>query len=113
MPLYLGLDCSTQSLTAIVIEISGNDRRIVFQHSLNFDRDLPEYATTAGVRQGDEPGVVYAPPLMWADALDRVMAHPGLGRRSRRREHPRHFRIRAATRQRLPQSQRRRAARAA
>ena len=73
MPLYLGLDVSTQSLTAIVIEISGDRRRIVFQHSLNFDRDLPEYATTAGVRQGDEPGVVYAPPQMWADALDRVM----------------------------------------
>ena len=73
MPLYLGLDCSSQSLTAIVIEINGDRRRIVFQHSLNFDRDLPEYATTAGVRQGDEPGVVYSPPQMWADALDRVM----------------------------------------
>ena len=73
MPLYLGLDCSTQSLTAIVVEIHDDVRRIVFQHSLNFDRDFPEYGTTAGVRQGDEPGVVYAPPMMWADALDRVM----------------------------------------
>jgi xylulokinase len=73
MPLYLGLDASTQSLTAIVVEITGLDRRIVFQHSLNFDRDLPEYGTVAGVRQGEQPGVVYAPPQMWADALDRVM----------------------------------------
>ena len=73
MALYLGLDASTQSLTAIVVEITEHNRRIVFQQSLNFDRDLPEYATTAGVRHGDEPGVVYAPPLMWADALDRIL----------------------------------------
>jgi xylulokinase len=73
VPLYLGFDASTQGLTAIVLEISAGARRIVFQHSLNFDRDLPEYGTTAGVRQGDEPGVVYSPPQMWADALDRVM----------------------------------------
>ncbi len=73
MSLYLGLDASTQSLTAIVVEITEHDRRIVFQHSLNFDRDLPEYSTTAGVRQGDEPGVVYSSPQMWADALDRVL----------------------------------------
>lgn len=73
MPLYLGFDASTQGLTAIVVDIRDDVRRIVFQHSLNFDRDLPEYGTTAGVRQGDQPGVVHAPPMMWADALDRVM----------------------------------------
>lgn len=73
MSLYLGLDASTQSLTAIVIEITAGRRRIVFEHSLNFDRDLPEYATSAGVRHGDEPGVVYSSPHMWAAALDRVM----------------------------------------
>lgn len=73
MPLYLGLDAGTQSLTAIVVEITEHDRRIVFQHSLNFDRDLPEYGTSAGVRRGDQPGVVYASPQMWAAALDRVM----------------------------------------
>lgn len=73
MPLYLGLDASTQSLTAIVVEISDKQRRVVFQHSLNFDRDLPDYGTIAGVRQGDDPGVVYSSPQMWAEALDRVM----------------------------------------
>ena len=73
MPLYLGLDASTQSLSAVVIEISGNTRRLVFQHSINFDRDLPEYGTVAGVRRGAGEGVVYAPPLMWAEALDRMM----------------------------------------
>ena len=74
MALYLGLDCSTQSLTAIVIEIEGDTRRIVFNSSLNFDRDFSEYGTTGGVIRGTEEGEVYAPPAMWADALDRMLA---------------------------------------
>lgn len=72
--LYLGLDSSTQGLTAIVIEIDRDTRRIVFESSLSYDRDFPEYGTTAGVRHGADPGDVHAPPQMWADALDRMMA---------------------------------------
>lgn len=74
MPLYLGIDCSTQGLTAIVIEIDGSTRRVVFNSSLNFDRDLPEYGTTGGVIRGERDGEVFASTLMWADALDRMMA---------------------------------------
>jgi xylulokinase len=74
MALYLGFDCSTQSLSAIVIDVEGEDRRIVFEHSLSFDRDLPEYGTTDGVVRGGAAGEVLASPLMWADALDRMMA---------------------------------------
>jgi xylulokinase len=74
MGLYLGLDCSTQGLTAIVIEIEGDTRRVVFNSSLNFDRDLPEYGTTGGVRRGVDDNEVFASPVMWADALDRMMA---------------------------------------
>ena len=73
MPLYLGLDCSTQGLTALIIEICGDVRRVVFNSSLNFDRDLPEYSTIGGVRRGLEDEV-FASPLMWADALDRMMS---------------------------------------
>ena len=73
MPLYLGIDAGTQSLTAIVVEIEGDSRRIVFNQSINFDRDLPEYGTTGGVRRGEAEGEVYAPPEMWADALDRML----------------------------------------
>ena len=69
----LGIDASTQSLTAIVIEIEGGTRRVVFNQSLNYDRDFPEYGTTGGVLHGAD-GTVYAPPTMWADALDRMMA---------------------------------------
>lgn len=74
MGLYLGIDCSTQGLTAIVIEIDGDNRRVVFNSSLNFDRDFPEYGTTGGVKRGADGNEVFAPPLMWAEALDRMMA---------------------------------------
>ncbi|MFM8535161.1 MAG: carbohydrate kinase, partial [Acidimicrobiia bacterium] len=74
MPLYLGLDCSTQGLTAIVIEVEGDIRRVVFNSSLHFDRDFPEYGTTGGVIHGADPNEVFASPLMWADALDRMMS---------------------------------------
>ena len=74
MPAYLGLDCSTQSLTAIVVEVEGDDRRIAFEHSLRFDDEFPEYGTTHGVMRGADPREVWSSPLMWAEALDRMMA---------------------------------------
>ncbi|MDP2391603.1 MAG: carbohydrate kinase, partial [Acidobacteriota bacterium] len=74
MALYLGFDAGAQSLGAIVIEIDGDNRRTVFEHSLNFDRDLPEYGTPAGIVRGDGPLEMLAPPLMWAGALDRMMS---------------------------------------
>jgi xylulokinase len=74
MALFVGLDCSTQSFSAIVIEVDGDVRRVVYQHSLNFDREFPAYKTRAGVLRGRDPREVYAPPLMWAAALDRMMA---------------------------------------
>ncbi|HEY3886498.1 MAG TPA: FGGY family carbohydrate kinase [Vicinamibacterales bacterium] len=72
MPLYLGFDLSTQSLTAVVID---SDRRtVVFGTSLAFDRDLPDYGTRSGVLPSIDPHVVHAPPAMWADALERICA---------------------------------------
>ena len=73
MAIYLGLDSSTQSLTAVAIEVDGPRRRVVFQHSFAFDAELPTYGTRAGVLPGSDPGVVTAPPRMWAEALDRLM----------------------------------------
>ena len=73
MAFYLGFDSSTQSFTATAIEASPGVRRVVFQHSIVFDRDLPGYKTTNGVRRHADPLVVTSPPLMWVDALDRMM----------------------------------------
>jgi xylulokinase len=74
MALFLGLDSSTQSLTAIVIEVEPATRRIVHHDSLNFDKELSHYGTAHGVLPGGDPAVAAAPPLMWAEALDRLMA---------------------------------------
>jgi xylulokinase len=72
MPLYLGLDSSTQSLTATVIDPA--EHRVVFHHSINFDDELPHYGTRNGVVRHENPLVVTSPPLMWVEALDRMMA---------------------------------------
>lgn len=74
MPYFLGLDSSTQSLSALVIEVTGDERRIVFDHSFRFDDEFPEYGTTNGVLRGRDPLEVWSSALMWADALDRMMA---------------------------------------
>ena len=74
MPLYLGLDSSTQSLTAIVIDVEPAQRRILHHDSLNFDLELSHYGTAHGVLPDGDPAVAAAPPLMWAEALDRLMA---------------------------------------
>lgn len=44
--LFLGLDLSTQSLTAVVIDLSKKEIR---QNSLNFDDRYPSYKTEGGV----------------------------------------------------------------
>ena len=70
---FLGLDSSTQSLTASLIEVRPGHRAIVCEKSLAYDQELPAYGTDHGVIRG-EHAVVTAPPLMWAEALDRLMA---------------------------------------
>jgi xylulokinase len=68
MPLYLGLDSSTQSLTAIVID--SDSKAVVYESSLNFDQELPHYGTTHGVLPRPQPEVATSSPVMWAEALD-------------------------------------------
>jgi xylulokinase len=72
--LYLGLDSSTQSLTGVVIEIGGRERRVAWRGSLNFDVDLPEYGTRNGILPGDDPRVAISSPVLWAAALERLMS---------------------------------------
>jgi xylulokinase len=70
--LFLGLDSSTQSLFAVVIDY--DDRRIVYSQSLNFDKTLPHYGTHNGTLRNDNPLVVHSPPLMWVEALDLLFS---------------------------------------
>jgi xylulokinase len=70
--LFLGLDSSTQSLSAIVIDYQ--TRKVVYDKSLNFDRALPQYKTQNGVLPNPNPLVKHSSPLLWADALDLMFA---------------------------------------
>jgi xylulokinase len=74
VPLYLGLDSSTQSLTAILVDVDGARRAAVFEHTIEFDTALPEFGTRRGVLPSSDPRVAVSPPLMWVDALDRMLA---------------------------------------
>ena len=75
MAIYLGLDSSTQSLGATVIDTE--DRRILTEHSINFDADLPQFETQHGTLPHTDPAVVHAPPLLWVAALERLLTDLG------------------------------------
>lgn len=68
--LFLGLDASTQSLSAMVIDY--DRRRIIYDRSLNFDETFPHYKTRNGVLPNANPLIKHSPPLMWVEALDRM-----------------------------------------
>ncbi len=70
--LFLGLDSSTQSLSAVVIDLDA--RKVIYEQSLNFDKALPHYRTRNGVLPNRDPLVKHSPPLMWAEALDLIFA---------------------------------------
>jgi xylulokinase len=70
--LFLGLDSSTQSLSAVVIDL--DTRKVIYEKSLNFDKALPQYKTQNGVLPSRDPLVRHSPPLMWAEALDLIFA---------------------------------------
>jgi xylulokinase len=71
--MFLGFDSSTQSLTAIVIDVDGDDRAsLVWESQLNFEKDLPEFGTRHGVLPNDDPRVAEAPPAMWVAALEMM-----------------------------------------
>jgi xylulokinase len=72
---YLGLDSSTQSLSAVVIEVVGDGpATVVFETSLNFDETLPHYGTRHGVLPRTDPASALSSPVMWAEALEMILA---------------------------------------
>ena len=79
MAIYIGFDSSTQGLTAVAIDVRGGVREIVFAEVLNFDAGWPEYGTHHGVVRSDDPLVALAPPLVWVDALERMMGELARG----------------------------------
>ncbi|MEO5915212.1 MAG: FGGY-family carbohydrate kinase [Luteolibacter sp.] len=70
--MFLGLDSSTQSLTAVLIDPDSG--KITCQLSVNFGADLPHYQSPSGFIPGGPDGEVHANPLMWLEALDLLFA---------------------------------------
>lgn len=68
---FLGLDSSTQSLKAMVVD---KDLHVVYENTVNFDAELPAFKTRGGVHQHADGVTVTSPPLMWVAALDLLLA---------------------------------------
>lgn len=67
---FLGLDLSTQSLTALVVSPRFG---VVRQLSINFDESYPRYGTHGGVSPSPDPLRVHVDPMMWVEALEDVL----------------------------------------
>lgn len=63
---FLGLDCSTQSFTTILV----NSHNILYKNTIIFDRDLPHYNTKNGAYFFEDGKIVHSNPLMWIEALE-------------------------------------------
>jgi xylulokinase len=72
MSYYLGLDASTQGICALLID--AHHGTVVLEEAVNFGRDLPEYGCPQGFLADDDPLVKHSDPLLWAAALDLVLA---------------------------------------
>jgi xylulokinase len=72
--LYLGLDSSTQSLSAVLIRVEQGRASVVWEHAFQFDVALPQFGTVRGVLPSDNPAVAVSSPQMWSDALELMFA---------------------------------------
>ncbi len=70
--MFLGLDSSTQSLTAVIIDPAAGE--ITCQLSVNFGKDLAHFQSPSGFLPGGTRGEVHANPLMWIEALDLLFS---------------------------------------
>ncbi|XP_059636278.1 xylulose kinase 2-like isoform X1 [Cornus florida] len=69
--LFLGFDCSTQSMKATVLD---SNLKIVTSEIVSFDSELPHYKTKDGVyRDPCVDGRIVSPTLMWVEALDLIL----------------------------------------
>ncbi len=71
MPIVLGLDSSTQSISAVILNTTTGV--IECEEVVGFGEDLPAFGQPNGFIPGGEGGEVHADPLMWLEALDMLM----------------------------------------
>ncbi len=68
---YLGLDSSTQSLSATVIDTDTG--KVVLERRLNFGEHLPHYGAPNGFISDPDPALRHSDPLMWVEALEKLL----------------------------------------
>ncbi len=71
MSLVLGLDSSTQSLSAVLLDTESG--AILADDSVNFGNDLPQFGQPHGYDESGARGEVHSNPLMWLEALDLLL----------------------------------------
>ncbi|CAH0475828.1 unnamed protein product [Peronospora belbahrii] len=67
--LFLGLDCFTQSMSALVVDTCG---QVVYESSFRFDERFPHYNTKNGALRSAENEVAI-PSFMFVESLDAIM----------------------------------------
>ena len=72
MSLVLGLDSSTQSLSAVILDTEKGV--VVANHSVNFGESLSHYNQPHGYDEAGARGEIHSNPLMWLEALDLILA---------------------------------------
>ena len=72
MSLWLGIDSSTQSIKAVLIDTASGS--ITSEDSIHFGRDLPQYRSPNGFLPDENPLIRQADPRMWLDGLDLLLA---------------------------------------
>ena len=70
MPLTLGLDSSTQSISAVIIDTDAGE--VLFTESINFGERVSKYNAPSGYHT-NEQGEFFADPMMWLDGLDLLL----------------------------------------
>jgi len=75
MSYALGIDSSTQSCSALVIDTERGG--IVAEATVSFGKELPRYGAPSGFLPGGEGGEVHSDPRMWLDALEMVLGKLG------------------------------------
>ena len=68
MSYALGIDSSTQSCSALIIDVDHGT--VVAEASVNFGKQLPRYNSPSGFIPNGENGEVHSDPRMWLDALE-------------------------------------------
>ncbi len=71
MSWFMGLDASTQSLSAAVIDLASGE--LILERGVDFDA-LPEYRSSSGVLPDPDPLIKHADPRLWLAALEKLFS---------------------------------------